>query len=88
MGRSASCLIDLFYSPNITGSLFQLSSGLGLKTGAFSDSYINQQNWTSMVGNDQHEIRLNFNALKSNAIYGKTQTVQTTSLRVLGIIRF
>lgn len=72
--------------PNTIGQLHQLASGLTLKTGVFSGSVVTHRAYTSILGTDQDEFTLDFNASNGNAIYGGT-TVQPKALNCLPCIR-
>ena len=72
--------------PNTTGQLHQLASGLTLKTGVFSGSVVTHRAYTSILGTNQDEFTLDFNASNGNAIYGGT-TVQPKALNCLSCIR-
>ena len=73
--------------PDITGALFQLSSDVISRTGAFAGTKVTREKATTIVGSTQSEIELTFSAQSSNGVYGQSGTVQPNALRLLAIIR-
>lgn len=87
-GGSSSGTVKAAGLPNITGTLSTFTSGTDLRTGAFSgsksqaESYVGASAWSGYV------ISPSFDASKSNAIYGKSSTVQPPALQTLIIIKY
>ena len=79
--------------PNITGTLLNtlnFVNGAPTKTGAFTNSsYTDAQPYDGNVDEpNMGRIKIDFNASKSNAIYGGSTTVQPKSLTVRAIIKY
>ena len=74
--------------PNMSGELSQISSNLLLKNGVFTSTGVSIANHTSLLGTDQDEVVLRFNASDGNAIYNGTTTVQPPALSALPCIRY
>lgn len=83
-GSSAGSLIEAGL-PNITGSILARQE---LATGCFSSTYhsVGQAYWGN-VNNDSHYIK-NFDASRSNFVYGNSTTVQPSSQLVHICIKY
>lgn len=87
-GGSSSGAVKAAGLPNIKGALSTYKGGTDTKTGAFSGSgsraepYIGGTQWNG------YAITPSFDASKSNAIYGKSSTVQPPALQTLIIIKY
>lgn len=74
--------------PNIKGTLSYFSSGGNTKTGAFSGSTATAETYAGSTQWAGYQISPSFDASKSNAIYGKSSTVQPPALQTLIIIKY
>lgn len=87
-GGSSSGTVIAAGLPNIEGALSSYHSGVDTRTGAFSgsastaNSYVGGTTWSG------YTINPSFDASKSNAIYGKSYTVQPPALQTLIIIKY
>ena len=82
--------VMLGFDPNITGTLNPIASMINYvgQSGALS--------WGTRGGRNDESggitaacyYPVNFNASKSNAVYGKSQTIQTCSVQIFIIIKF
>lgn len=87
-GGSSSGTVKAAGLPNIKGTLSNYRGSTNTKTGAFSpskataDSYTGAPQWSGYI------ISPSFDASKSNAIYGKSSTVQPPALQTLIIIKY
>lgn len=74
--------------PNITGGLHAYTYLNGTPSGALT-SLINNTNQAKMDGaRDSNYVAFNFNASRSNSIYGKSSTVQPPSIVMQYIIKY
>lgn len=83
-GAGASVAAGL---PNITGELAYWGGTLFYGSGAFVGSG-KQDQWGIGVGADKDNTSALFDASKSNAIYGRSETVQPAAVKMLPIIRY
>lgn len=87
-GGSSSGTVKAAGLPNIKGTFSSFKTTHDVKTGAFSasksqaDTYVGTSNWSGYV------FSPSFDASKSNAIYGKSSTVQPPALQTLIIIKY
>lgn len=87
-GGSSSGTVKAAGLPNIKGNLSTYRGGTNLRTGAFSgstsvaDMYTGAPQWAGYI------IGPSFDASRSNAIYGKSSTVQPPALQTLIIIKY
>lgn len=87
-GGSSSGTVKAAGLPNIKGTISDFRAFTFVKTGAFSastsraEAYIGASQWSGYL------ISPNFDASKSNAIYGKSSTVQPPALQTLIIIKY
>ena len=87
-GGSSSGAVKGAGLPNITGTISSFKTAKVVKTGAFSEStsqseaYIGTAQWSGYI------IRPSFNASNSNAIYGKSSTVQPPALTTIICIKY
>lgn len=87
-GGSSSGTVKAAGLPNITGTISRFKAATVVKTGAFSEStseseaYIGASQWSGYL------ISPSFNASKSNAIYGKSSTVQPPALTTIICIKY
>jgi len=73
--------------PNITGGFAPWGESNSLAditqpVGAFYKEASNQYGWGTTSGRDQDNVYMRFDASRSNAIYGKSNTVQPPALAV------
>lgn len=87
-GGSSSGTVKAAGLPNIKGTISSFKAAAVVKTGAFSastsqsEAYIGTSQWSGYL------ISPSFDASKSNAIYGKSSTVQPPALQTLIIIKY
>ena len=87
-GGSSSGTVKAAGLPNIEGTISDIRAYTVVKTGAFSastsqtESYVGASQWSGYM------ISPSFDASKSNAIYGKSSTVQPPALQTLIIIKY
>lgn len=87
-GGSSSGTVKAAGLPNIVGTLSNYKGGVDVKTGAFSGSTATADMYIGTSKVSGYVITPNFNASKSNAIYGKSSTVQPPALQTLIIIKY
>lgn len=87
-GGSSSGTVKAAGLPNISGTLSDYRGGSNEKTGAFSPSAATAEMYAGATQWSGYIIRPSFNASKSNAIYGKSSTVQPPALQTLIIIKY
>lgn len=87
-GGSSSGTVKAAGLPNITGTISNFKAATVVKTGAFSGSksqaeaYIGASQWSGYL------ISPRFDASESNAIYGKSSTVQPPALTTIICIKY
>lgn len=87
-GDSSSGTVKAAGLPNITGTISRFKAATVVKTGAFSastsksEAYIGASQWSGYL------ISPSFDASKSNAIYGKSSTVQPPALTTIICIKY
>lgn len=87
-GGSSSGTVIAAGLPNITGILSTYRGCTDTKTGAFSESTATAEAYTGGAKWAGYMIIPSFDASKSNAIYGKSSTVQPPALQTLIIIKY
>ena len=80
-------VLERLRQPDITGSFAQIGSNMAEKTGVFSLSEVVNKDNASIAGHGQDDTRLRFSAQASNGVFGRSQTVQSSALRLLPIIK-
>ena len=78
--------------PNITGgfSVHKCGEGLEWKGGVFQNSYTETTTYAGHLSSDwcDSELHIDFNASRSNSIYGNSSTVQPPALTLLPCIKY
>lgn len=87
-GGSSSGTVKAAGLPNIEGTLAYYTGSKNTKTGAFSGSTVTAESYAGAVQWPGYATTPNFDASKSNAIYGKSSTVQPPALQTLIIIKY
>lgn len=87
-GGSSSGTVIAAGLPNIKGTLTNFRGGTNAKTGAFSGSRSVADTYTGGAPGSGYMVTPSFDASKSNAIYGKSSTVQPPALQTLIIIKY
>lgn len=87
-GGSSSGTVKAAGLPNIKGTLSKYRGSTNTKTGAFSESSAPADSYTGGTQWSGYMISPSFDASKSNAIYGKSSTVQPSALQTLIIIKY
>lgn len=87
-GGSSSGAVKKAGLPNIKGTISGFTAASVVKTGAFSASTSQSEAYTGRSQWSGYLISPSFDASKSNAIYGKSSTVQPPALQTLIIIKY
>lgn len=87
-GGSSSGTVKAAGLPNIKGALNFYRGSADGKTGAFSGSAVASTTYAGFSQYGGHLVTPNFDASNSNAIYGKSSTVQPPALQTLIIIKY
>jgi microcystin-dependent protein len=74
--------------PNIKGALSNLRAVTDLRTGAFAASKAQSDQYTGASAKGGYLLSPSFEASKSNAIYGKSATVQPPALTTIVCIKY
>lgn len=87
-GGSSSGTVKAAGLPNIKGTISAFTTVTSVKTGAFSASTSQSETYAGTAQWSGYKISPSFDASKSNAIYGKSSTVQPPALQTLIIIKY
>lgn len=87
-GGSSSGAVKEAGLPNITGSVGKGTTATVSKSGAFSSSTYRDDSYIGHTQYNGKSVTFKFKASDSNAIYGKSTTVQPPALQTLIIIKY
>lgn len=87
-GGSSSGTVKAAGLPNIEGTISNYTAFNVVQTGAFSASTSQAETYAGTAKWSGYQISPSFDASKSNAIYGKSSTVQPPALQTLIIIKY
>ena len=73
--------------PNITGSFYDYHHDNFNSSGVFSEKIENDNHGSSSNGNTYRHVEVNFNASRSNPIYGNSTTVQPQTIKVRPMVQ-